>query len=267
MLKVSNLAGFGKRVSTEDANADAQAFLTAAGISDPNIVSAVEQLVIDLKAAGIWAKMLAIYPFVGGSAAAHKWNLKDPQDTDAAFRIAWSGTLTHNANGVVSNGSSGYGDTKLIPSVDMQTNGGSMGVWLNDFVGANQVAIGCETTNPSQSTFIAPQWTSPSNTYVSMSGAQATFTYAGTGVTLIQIVRTDATNCFYQQTNTRTSFTGAFSAPTHSIFVAARNNAGTPALYYSNTPIQFAYIGDTLSTTETDDYYTAVNAFQGTLGR
>ena len=31
--------------------------------------------------------MKAIYPFVGGTATTHKFNLKDPADINAAFRL------------------------------------------------------------------------------------------------------------------------------------------------------------------------------------
>jgi len=43
---------------------DAAAFLTAAGITDPTQQSAINTLVLSLKADGLWTKMKAIYPFV-----------------------------------------------------------------------------------------------------------------------------------------------------------------------------------------------------------
>lgn len=245
-------------------DSDAQAFLTAAGITDPTQSNAVNQLVIDLKAASIWSKLLAIYPFVGGSATKHKYNLKDPRDLDAAFRIVWNGTVTHDASGVTSDGSSGYGDTKLIPSVVMQTNGGSAGVWADGTTGVNQVAMGVQTSSP-KITQIVPHW-SDNTAYPSISGSQGAFSAYGAS-TLFQVVRSDATNCFYQADTTRTSFTGAYDPPTHVIYVAALNNAGTPGFYYSNNPIKFAYVGDTLTTTDTDNFFTAVSDFQTALGR
>lgn len=102
-------------------DADAQAFLTASGISDSTISSAINQLVKDLKTASIWTKMRALYPFVGGTASTHKWNLKDPVDADASFRATFHGTLTHDANGVQPDGSSGYINTHLAGS-DLTNN-------------------------------------------------------------------------------------------------------------------------------------------------
>ena len=60
-------------------DADAAAFLAAAGITDATITSAINTLVIDMKDDGLWSKMDAIYPFVGGTATTHKFNLKNQQ--------------------------------------------------------------------------------------------------------------------------------------------------------------------------------------------
>jgi hypothetical protein len=90
---------------------DAQAFITAAAITDPTQQTAIDNLVIGLKADGLWTNMQAIYPLVGGTASSHKWNLKDPRDLDAAYRLAFFGGWTHNSNGITGNGANTYADT------------------------------------------------------------------------------------------------------------------------------------------------------------
>ena len=80
------------------ADSDANAFLTATGITNPTIASAICTLVTSMKADGTWAKCSAIYPFVGGTATTHKFNLKNPADTNAAFRLSFSGGWIHSAN-------------------------------------------------------------------------------------------------------------------------------------------------------------------------
>jgi hypothetical protein len=91
---------------------DAQAFFTAAGITDTTQKDAVDALVVALKAASIWAKMDAIYPMVGGDSTKHSYNLKAP----GSYQLTYTGGLTHNANGITGNGSTGYIDTNYIPS-------------------------------------------------------------------------------------------------------------------------------------------------------
>jgi hypothetical protein len=90
-------------------DADAFAFVEVAGIVDPTQQAAVNSLVLGLKANNLWTKMQAIYPFVGGTAYTHKFNLKDPRDSDAAFRIQYVGALNHFSTGVLTAG--GYMNT------------------------------------------------------------------------------------------------------------------------------------------------------------
>jgi hypothetical protein len=92
---------------------DAVAFLNAQGNTDAKEKYALNRLVVDLKQAGIWTKYKAIYPFLGSTAAFHKWNLKDPRDLDAAFRLVFFGGWTHTSNGALPNGTNAYADTKL----------------------------------------------------------------------------------------------------------------------------------------------------------
>ena len=58
-------------------DADAFAFVEAAGIADQTQQAAINNLVIGLKINNLWNKMQVVYPFVGGSAYAHKFNLKN----------------------------------------------------------------------------------------------------------------------------------------------------------------------------------------------
>jgi hypothetical protein len=102
---------------------DAWAFLEAAGITSALQQRAVVQLVRDLKKAQLWTKMKAVYPFVGGTATTHKWNLKDPQDTNGAFRLTFNGGWTHDSNGIDGNGSNAWADTYFVP--DTQFSSGS----------------------------------------------------------------------------------------------------------------------------------------------
>lgn len=92
-------------------DSDALSFITAAGITSKAQKWAVDDLVVAWKASGQWNRTVAIYPFVGGTAASHKFNLKDPRDLDAANRLSFSGTLTHSATGVDPDGSTGLANT------------------------------------------------------------------------------------------------------------------------------------------------------------
>jgi hypothetical protein len=123
-------------VHSSGLDADAVAFLTAAGITDATITSAINTLVIGLKTNNLWSKIQAAYPFVGGTASTHKFNLKDPRDLDAAFRILWLGTVTHNANGITSNGVNGSANTTYIASVNGNQNSQHLCIYQRNDLGA-----------------------------------------------------------------------------------------------------------------------------------
>ena len=129
----------------------AAAFLAAAGITDPTITAAINTLVNDLVGYGIWDKIFAIYPFVGGTATAHKFNLKNPQDTNAAFRLVFSGGITHSSSGITGNGLNGSYNTNFSTAPMTLAVGGGLflfignntntGVDLSNFAGAPNNAI------------------------------------------------------------------------------------------------------------------------------
>lgn len=119
-------------------DANALAFITAAGITNTGQQQAINNFVVNLKAINLIQTgfvdfstpansiIKALYPFVGGTAASHKWNLINPVDSDAAFRLVFGGTVTHSSMGIKGDGSTGYADTFLVPATDLATNDSSM---------------------------------------------------------------------------------------------------------------------------------------------
>jgi hypothetical protein len=94
-------------------DASATTFITAAGLTDETQKSAINTLVKDLKRFNLWSKIKAFYPFVGGSATSHKFNLIDPRDTNDAYRLTFSGGWTHSSMGAQCNGTNTTANTNL----------------------------------------------------------------------------------------------------------------------------------------------------------
>lgn len=83
---------------------EALTFINTAGITDNNQQIAINDLVIELKKANLWSKMVAFYPFIGGTADKHKYNLKNPSKHIISFP---SGTR-HDTYGVTMYSYSAY---------------------------------------------------------------------------------------------------------------------------------------------------------------
>lgn len=100
---------------------DTRKFLDATGLPE-YFAPALDGLVKGLKGTGLWSKMTAVYPFIGGTADFHKWNLIDPRDTDDAHRLTYvEGTGSHSTElgykpNATHNSGGGYADTHLIPA-------------------------------------------------------------------------------------------------------------------------------------------------------
>lgn len=109
-----------KAVAAGGYDADAQAFFTAADptgtILTTTMKNAVNTMVLSLKSNSLWVKMLALYPMIGGLADTHKFNLKNPLNTDAAYRLSFNGSWSHTSNGAITNGGNTWADTFIQPS-------------------------------------------------------------------------------------------------------------------------------------------------------
>lgn len=248
----------------------ASAFFTAAGITDTTQKSAVNQLILDLKAASIWTKMQAIYPFVGGTATTHKWNLVNPADTDAAFRIAFSGTITHNANGITGDGSTGWGNTFLSASNTTATSI-HLAIYSKTSTVSNGYAMGSGGISGGTPTVvIEPRYTSDviyacTNNYFSDAND---YSYANTNGTGFYITSRTASNAWFIQKGATESsvFTNATVSPYFPDTINLLRMGGA-ASNYSNRNLAFASVGTGLTTAEADLLNTAVTAFQTTLSR
>ena len=98
---------------TPSVDADALAFITNAVITNTTQQNAIKTLVTDLKGYGLWTKMKAIYPFVGGTASQHRFNLKDSRAVTSAFYLTPYGGLGHDGNGVLFNGNDSWFNTNM----------------------------------------------------------------------------------------------------------------------------------------------------------
>lgn len=138
-------------------------------------------LISNMKNIGTWQLSNAVYGFVGGTAASHKWNWKDLRDVDAAFRLTYGGTVTHSANGMQGNGTTGFANTNLNPATSLTIANGISFFGYNKT--ANTLAAATygslEVLSPSKGAFMADRPTSLAAVY----GGYLTSLTLSTGLT------------------------------------------------------------------------------------
>jgi hypothetical protein len=244
-------------------DADAQAFITAAAITDATQQSAINTLVTSLKTYGVWTKMKAIYPFVGGTASAHKFNLKDPRDLDAAFRLVFLGGWTHSNTGALPNGTNGFADTFLTPSTSLslnnthisfysRTNSSSLTALISDQLGA-----GTNLLN------IFPRYSASNDIYFrvnsSPSASVGTNTSSSAFYLANRITSGETRNLRNSTRYVQSQTSGTLNSS--SLWLSRQGSS------YGDRQCAFASIGDGLTDTEAANLYTAVQAYQTTLSR
>jgi hypothetical protein len=245
---------------------DAQAFFTASGLTGATNLNAVNQLVLDLKAASIWTKMKAIYPMVGGTATTHKFNLKNPLDTNAAFRLVFNGGWTHSTNGALPNGTNGYANTFLTPSTNLTLNSTHLSYYSRTNVNLTQVEIGC-FDNTGAYTIIEARTANISYFLTNTSNIAGVADTNSAAFYIGNRTASFVTNGFRNNVKIFNALTAATFRPSNNIYIGAANNASSIAQYFTTKECAFASIGDGLTDADASNFYTAVQAFNTTLGR
>ncbi len=82
-------------------------YTLAAGITGSSTISALNTFVSGLKTAGLWDKMIAIYPFIGTSPSGSRLNLKDVSLNTT--QVNYSGSWSTSLSGSYNNNTASYG--------------------------------------------------------------------------------------------------------------------------------------------------------------
>ena len=248
---------------------DAAAFLQEAGIADYMQQRAIFELVSRLKGAGLWSKMKAIYPFIGGTASTHKWNLKDPRDVDAAFRLSFSGGWTHSSTGALPNGTNAYADTFCAPNPDLTQYDTHASVYSRTDVNALSFDIGASNTGSTQIISIYGRFSgnalADTGNYLTSRISAAVADSLG----LYTITRTSSSNLRLYKNGTEigsNTTTDTASLPTEKINIAAVFLSGAYQ-QFGQRETAFASIGSSMTATEASALYTIVDLYQKRLSR
>lgn len=242
---------------------DAQAFITAAAITSPTQQNAINTLVVSLKGYSIWTKFKAIYPIVGGSASSHKYNLKDPRDLDAAFRLTFASGWTHSANGMTPLNT--YADTFINVNNDLIQNSTHLSYYSRTNSNGPEVEIGA--LSGSLQTLLEIRTTGTTYYIVNQTAPYATSLDSDSRAFYVaNRTASNVVNGWKNGVKVATSSTASNGKVNLKLFLGAYNNGGA-ASAYTTKQCAFSSIGEGLTDTEAANFYTAVNAYQVALSR
>jgi hypothetical protein len=216
----------------------------------------------------VYQPVLGVNNYSTNVAAQMKFNLVNPQDSDAAFRLAFSGGWTYSTNGAQPNGTNGYADTKLNPTTAINKDNSHI-----SFYSRTNVSLYSDmgSGNGNGTAFVLSLRYDALNAQLGMIGglyptnavtsAQSIATGFGilsrTSSTLLKLFR----NSTLLGSNTVTS--GSVSSQT--IYIGGVNDTLFPE--YSSKQVAFSSIGDGLTDAEVALLNQLVTEYQTTLSR
>lgn len=238
-------------------------------------VDALNNLVWGLVANGIWDKCQVIYPFLGGTtAAAQKWNIKNVQDTNAAFRLTFNGSWTFAETGIkpVTASTANRARTYYTPSINATNNSGHLTAYVRtQFTGTGCIIGGINggfTTSIGFQIFVG---TSVSGTTIQ---ARNTVDISNFGIFTPGMYSGNRSSSTSQQAyyngllrSQNSNASSLLSSATGELTMAARNLGTLTFDSANNSEIAFTTIGQSLSALEQKLMYQIVQAYQTALGR
>lgn len=255
LLTVAGSGGTGGGSGPEAAVTDAYADAVGASSGERAALQAFTSAAVS---GGWYSKLVMFNPFVGTSEILKRRNMLDPTDSDGAFRLQKTGTITSNANGVSIPNTSGA-DKYTVPIdptlIIGQPNVG-IGIYVKNptqfqiygghanltIIGYNSSAIWCGIASPS-------------------SGDEASSTNAYKQHFYFQRIDTSTLQIWNQGTLLASPSRVSSGLPANPIDLYIRNDEATPM------DVSCFYISQKLTNTEAGSLNTALNTLMAALGR
>jgi hypothetical protein len=222
---------------------------------------AINQLVLDLKSYGIWAFMKAIYPMVGASAAACAQNLRS-----SSFTGVFNGGWTFASTGVTGNGINGFFDTLFVISDNLSFDSQSYTIYKTSVQNAIIAEFGVNLGDNTGTGLYLKDGFGHLNTFIT----NQPFTSSLIAGNYILNRPNSTTKKLFRNGvlfDTRSDTALNLNYGTRRLYLSGRNENNAGAAFVSNTQTSFFSIGDGLTDTQANNFYTAIQAFQTTLGR
>jgi hypothetical protein len=234
-----------------------------------NFLTVIKQIPADIEFWGwqleLGSTATAYQPVLGASSTVYtnqfKYNLKDPRDLDAAFRLTFSGGWQFSQLGATPNGTNAYADTKVNPSLHLTLNSTHLSIYQTTNITAN-VLMGVVFSSALE---IAPLISGIDYNNVNNS-ENATVSGYTRYDSLILTNRVNSTQyqSWYKNIKLYTLSAASTSLDNGNIFISGRNAANPQR--DSNTKA-FASIGDGLTDADATNLYYITEELQANLKR
>lgn len=262
----------GKELSKKVYDPDVQLYIDSSAISDVSFLTALDIWVKEMKAAGLWSKFHAIYPYFGGDSDKTSWNLKDV----TKYKVLWFGGVTYPTAGVDFDGSTGYGDTQFsLGAIQTDIEDIHISFYTPDNNGGLQNSPMGTTSFGSDDRLRIAFDAVTNNHYLDMwsngdvSGRATVLSTIGpAGLYFGTSASETDVRLYHDGTQVASNTTTRINtdAPTDSLYVGSANVAGVANLFTSKA-IGFATIGKNFTASEVATFTTSTKKLLTAIGR
>lgn len=290
VVTATNVAGSASADSNTVAqimDANAQAYMQAVSIANNSTVyfastaqertgaqlySYYNTFYIGLKINGIFSKITSALRPRWGGAAANKYNLVNPIDSDAAFRAIFNGTWSYDNKSAIPNGTNAWCGSLVIPSVNLTNNNYHLGHYSltqDSTTGKTDVGAVTSVTMIGVSQYGATPYFKAFVAGTYNSGGYTSNNNTNTiGFLLGSRTANNVAKAFFngvQQGATQTTV-NASALPNGQIAVSANRNSSGTVIEYSTRSWCYWTVGLGLSDAECDAYNTLIQQLNTSEG-
>ncbi|NBP60322.1 MAG: hypothetical protein EBR30_21090 [Cytophagia bacterium] len=249
---------------------DAQAYFNAnTAITSTADKNAINTFFLGCKTDGYYTKIKAMYLPLWLSATDNKWNLVNPLDTNAAFRLTFSTGWSFSSTGMKPNGVNAYANTYIIPSVNLINNNTHTLFYSRTNTDGLNFDFGCGLASGQYYDFILKYLNNLyADCYNSSSGRILTTNTNSTGLYINNRTASNVFKIFKNGSQLGATNTGAstgFTSLTMVITISALNENGI-RLYYSPRENCFFSCGEGLTDTQATNFSNRINTLMTYFG-
>jgi hypothetical protein len=216
-------------------------------------------LVKPLLSSGLWNRMTALYPYIGGTAAAHSINLVNP----GVYSQVYTGGVTHNANGITNDGATGWVNTQ-IPNNAMAQDSVHAMVYLRS--NPRPAAVGSYLVGLQGSTFFIINNPTGNMAY-RVNDTSGTTTGNATLTGFIQSNRTSSTARSITNGGVTSASSQASSATNAGLMTHFSSSATIPAPSTAIMNMAASSFGASMTADQITAYSAIIQSYQSALGR
>ena len=243
---------------------DALSYLSPAraNITNPTQRLAINYLVLNLKLNNLWTKIIAAYPFIGGTSSSCLRNLKENANNLSFFNTV-AGDFT--SNGWLPNGTNSYADTNVTFNTETSLNSLALGFYSRTNNITTAIDMGGSAVNSNTIQIISgTSMNTASNNATGLSSSIS----STQGLFVVSRTASNAVANYRNGVSLNTSTNTSIALPPVNCFLGARQfGNGGPASNFSNRQFAFAFISSGLTAGEVSTLNTIIQQYQTILSR